>query len=149
MNQSTSVPCSEPPKVSHLSSTLISMSSPFSDSVPITLMFQLLKHTHLIPSFRSLNLLSLCFTKNTIPIDLCTACSLFLMEHPLDCHQSRKVFSVHPLPATSHAHTHSLLLQCSLVTQSCLTLCDAMDTAHQASLSINNSRSLLKLMSIK
>ena len=147
------MPCSEPPKVSHLSSTLISLSSPFSDSVPITLMFQLLRHTHLISSFRSLNLLSLCFTKNTIPIDLCTACSLFLMGHPLDCHQYRKVFSVHPLPATSHTHTHThthtLLLQCSLVTQSCLTLCDTMDTAHQASLSINNSRSLLKLMSIK
>ena len=101
------MPCSEPPKVSHLSSTLISLSSPFSDSVPITLMFQLLRHTHLIPSFRSLNLLSLCFTKNTIPIDLCIACSLFLMGHPLDCHQYRKVFSVHPLPATSHTHTHT------------------------------------------
>ena len=35
------------------------------------------------------------------------------------------------------------------VTQSCLTLCDPMAAARQASLSITNSRSLLKLMSIK
>ena len=37
----------------------------------------------------------------------------------------------------------------SLVAQSCLTLCDPMDWEHQASLSITNSRSLLKLMSIE
>ena len=37
----------------------------------------------------------------------------------------------------------------SLVVQSCLTLCHTMDSAHQASLSIANSRSLLKLMSIE
>ena len=35
-----------------------------------------------------------------------------------------------------------------LVTQSCLTLCDLMTAARQASLSITNSQSLLKLMSI-
>ena len=40
-------------------------------------------------------------------------------------------------------------VQFSSVTQSCLTLCDPMDTARQASLSINNSRSLPKLMSIE
>ena len=35
------------------------------------------------------------------------------------------------------------------VSQSCLTLCNPMDCAHQASLSITNSRNLLKLMSIE
>ena len=35
------------------------------------------------------------------------------------------------------------------VTQSCPTLCDPMDCSTQASLSITNSQSLLKLMSIK
>ena len=35
------------------------------------------------------------------------------------------------------------------VTQSCPTLCDPMDGAHQASLSITNSWSLLKLISIE
>ena len=40
-------------------------------------------------------------------------------------------------------------VQFSSVTQSCLTLCDPMDSAHQASLSITNSQSLLKFMSIK
>ena len=39
---------------------------------------------------------------------------------------------------------------CYSFTQLCLTLCDPMDcTAHQASLSITNSQSLLRLMSIK
>ena len=37
----------------------------------------------------------------------------------------------------------------SLVAQSCPTLCDPMDATHQASLSISNSWSLLKLMSIE
>ena len=37
----------------------------------------------------------------------------------------------------------------SSVAQSCLTLCDPMPAACQASLSITNSLSLLKLMSIK
>jgi len=40
-------------------------------------------------------------------------------------------------------------IQFSSVAQLCLTLCDPMDWAHQASLSITNSRSLLKFMSIE
>ena len=42
-----------------------------------------------------------------------------------------------------------LAVQFSSVTQSCLTLCDPWTAAHQASLSITNSGSLLKLMSIE
>ena len=38
---------------------------------------------------------------------------------------------------------------CCSVTQSCSTLCNPIDAAHQASLSFTNSRSLLKFMSIK
>ena len=38
---------------------------------------------------------------------------------------------------------------CCSVTQSCLTLYDPWTAAHQASLSITNTQSLLKLMSIK
>ena len=37
----------------------------------------------------------------------------------------------------------------SSISQSCLTLCDPMDFTYQASLTITNSRSLLKLTSIK
>ena len=40
-------------------------------------------------------------------------------------------------------------VQFSSVTQLCLTLCDSMDAAHPASLSITNSQSLLKLSSIE
>ena len=40
-------------------------------------------------------------------------------------------------------------IQFSSVTQLCPTLCDAMDYSMQASLSISNSQSLLKLMSIE
>ena len=40
-------------------------------------------------------------------------------------------------------------VQFSSVAQSCLTLCDPMNLSSQASLSITNSRSLLKLMSIE
>ena len=40
-------------------------------------------------------------------------------------------------------------VQFSSVTQSCPTLCDPMTAAHQATLSITNSQSLLKLMSIE
>ena len=40
-------------------------------------------------------------------------------------------------------------LCCCSVAKSCPTLCDPMDSAHQASLSITNSWSLLKLMSIE
>ena len=46
-------------------------------------------------------------------------------------------------------HAFSVDFQFSSVTQSCPTLCDPMITAHQASLSINNSRSSLKLISIQ
>ena len=42
-----------------------------------------------------------------------------------------------------------MLVQFSSVTQSCLTLCTPETAAGQASLSITNSRSLLKLMSIE
>ena len=60
----------------------------------------------------------------------------------------------------THIHTHSQQhitrsskimwpVQFSSVAQSCGTLCNPMDEAHQASLSITNSRSLLKLMSIE
>ena len=42
----------------------------------------------------------------------------------------------------------SACIQFSLVTESCPTLCDPRTAAHQASLSITNSWSLLKLMSI-
>ena len=41
------------------------------------------------------------------------------------------------------------MIQFSSVARSCPTLCDPMDAAHQASLSITNSQSLLKLMSIE
>ena len=41
------------------------------------------------------------------------------------------------------------MLQFSSVTQSCLTLCDPWTTACQVSLSMTNSQSLLKLMSIE
>ena len=47
-----------------------------------------------------------------------------------------------------YIHWH-LLLSFSSVTQSCPTLCDPWTTARQASLSITNSQSLLKLMSIE
>ena len=40
-------------------------------------------------------------------------------------------------------------IQFSLVTQSCLTLCDPWTAAHQASLSLSNSWSFLKLTSIE
>ena len=42
-----------------------------------------------------------------------------------------------------------LIVRFSSVTQSCLTLCDTMTTAHQTSLSITNSRSSLRLTSIE
>ena len=41
------------------------------------------------------------------------------------------------------------IYQFSSATQSCLTLCDPMTAAHQSSLRITNSRSLLKLISIE
>ena len=46
--------------------------------------------------------------------------------------------------------SHSISsVQFSSVTQSCLTLCDPMDSSTPASLSITNSQSLLKLITIK
>ena len=44
---------------------------------------------------------------------------------------------------------NKLLVQFSSVTQSCLTLCDPLDCSTPTSLSIANSRSLLKLLSIE
>ena len=41
------------------------------------------------------------------------------------------------------------LQRCGSLAQSCLTVCDPVDAAHQASLSFTISWSLLKLMSIK
>ena len=43
----------------------------------------------------------------------------------------------------------SFSVQLSLVTQSCLTLCDPMDCSMPGSLPITNSQNLLKLMSIE
>ena len=51
-------------------------------------------------------------------------------------------------PKPSFKIRNHFLIQFSSVTQSCPALCDPMD-ARQASLSITNSRSLLKLMSIE
>ena len=51
--------------------------------------------------------------------------------------------------AKNHRWWLWISLQFSSVTQSCPILCDPMDSAHQASLSVTNSRSLLKLMSIE
>ena len=53
------------------------------------------------------------------------------------------------LPPLSFSLSYVYISQFSSVAQSCLTLCDPMDAAHQASLSITNSRSLLKLSSIE
>ena len=46
-------------------------------------------------------------------------------------------------------YIHCISVQFSLVTQSCPTLCDPWTSARPASLSITNSQSLLKLMSIE
>ena len=57
------------------------------------------------------------------------------------------VFSSCECMQTTH---HGIkLFQLSSVTQSCPTLCDPMNRAHQASLSITNSRSSLRLTSVK
>ena len=53
------------------------------------------------------------------------------------------------LPPLSFSLSYVYISQFSSVAQSCLTLCDPMDAAHQASMSITNSRSLLKLKSIE
>ena len=57
--------------------------------------------------------------------------------------------SLSPWGRCRHYHKHNLLQSVSSVTQSCLTLCDPWTAAGQASLSITNSQSLLKLMSIE
>ena len=60
--------------------------------------------------------------------------------------------SSHASPTESHSSTSALRKnsQLSSVTQSCPTLCDPMDyIARQVSLSITNSWSLLKLMSVE
>ena len=44
---------------------------------------------------------------------------------------------------------YTQLILFSSAAQSCLTLCDPMTASHQASLSITNSRSLLKLIPIE
>ena len=49
----------------------------------------------------------------------------------------------------SHQENPSVSIQFSSVAQSSLTLCDHQTAAHQASLSITNTQSLLKLMSIE
>ena len=56
------------------------------------------------------------------------------------------VYAVAESDTTKHARTS---VQFSSVAQSCLTLCDPWTAACQASLSITNSWSLLKLMSIE
>ena len=54
------------------------------------------------------------------------------------------------LNMTEHTHTClDISVQFSSVAQSCPTLCNLMIAAHQASLSITNSQSLLKLMPIE
>ena len=58
------------------------------------------------------------------------------------------------VPICPHPHQHVIFtsfssVQFSLVTQSCPTLCDPWTCARQASLSITNSQSLPKLMSIE
>ena len=61
--------------------------------------------------------------------------------------------STHTCTCThTHTHTHTHRernIQLSSVAQLCPTLCDPWTAAHQASLPITNSWSLLKLMSIK
>ena len=52
-------------------------------------------------------------------------------------------------PSSFVTYRFGFNFKCCLVTQSCPTLCDPMDAAHQASLSFTASQSLLKLMSIE
>ena len=60
----------------------------------------------------------------------------------------QRVSQTHPfLFFLSYSKVYSV--QFSSVTQSCLTLCDPRNAAHQATLSIADSRTLLKLMSIE
>ena len=67
------------------------------------------------------------------------------------------IFFTHPFadrhvgrsPVMATVNSAALNIGHSSVTQLCPTLCNPMDSARQASLSITNSRSLLKLVSIK
>ena len=82
-------------------------------------------------------------------------------SHPKHAHGQSQTPRQHLLPAYmclrlpqlykgwSPANTQWSSVQDSSVTQSCLTLCNSMDTALQASLSITNSWSLLKQSSIE
>ena len=77
------------------------------------------------------------------------------MEVPQKTRNRITTWSSNPTPGHIYRENHYSKrymhpnIQFSLVTQSCLTLCDPWTAAHQASLSITNSQSLLKLMSIK
>ena len=61
----------------------------------------------------------------------------------------QNVAKIVQLTYTLYSSYPNVSVQFSLVAQSCPTLCDHRTAARQASLSITNSRSLLKLMSIK
>ena len=75
------------------------------------------------------------------------------------CHFVLLLFIHDKFPVLKYSSLKLLLLllfyfdlcsvQFSSVTQSCLTICDLWSAAHWASLSITNSQSLLKLMSIE
>ena len=67
---------------------------------------------------------------------------MFLYETLIFPRQNSLKTSLHALPL-------HVFLQFSSAAQSCLTLCDPMDCSTQASLSITNSWSLLKLMAIE
>ena len=71
------------------------------------------------------------------------ACLCLWLGHPVTL--QRQVFTWRKLLAKQTLPP----VQFSSVAQSCLTLCDPWTAARQASLSITNSWSLLKLMSIK
>ena len=61
----------------------------------------------------------------------------------------QNVTKIVQLTYTLYSSYPNVSVQFSLVSQSCPTLCDCRTAARQASLSITNSRNLLKLMSIK
>ena len=68
------------------------------------------------------------------------------LAHRRSERKTRKFYLVNALFAYFPSYH---ILSVSSVAQSCLTLCNPRTAAHQASLSITNSRSLLKLMSIE
>ena len=69
-------------------------------------------------------------------------------NHPILCHSLLLLSSIFP-SFKVFSNESVLHIQFSSVAQSCLTLRDPRDYSIQASLSITNSRSLLRLMSIK